>query len=350
MILAVSDFTTSKSKTNLTNYSVKRNVLSKGEHSEQHTDEFINSKQTTQISFTGNPTALLKGKGKLAKAGKNILVDAGLSVANKTKNLGEEASEAVGGAIRKAEVDKELPYVEKPIIAKLDGADKVADATLQRIIDNFSPQSPARIAIENFDPKCLAGTDTWGPETLKKANKLIADAIKENPSFKGLIKTSDIGDLASDVVGEGAIDAAKTAASEAGQYIAEEALGEAGYQAIERSIDAVLPGVGVAITALRWGNRGRKAVNLAKKAFDGATEIIYDAAAPIVNKKLDQMVEQEIEILNKSKKGKKMTKGEEKIEREILRGQARSKLMVNTIKDSRDMGLLNSIGKNFFSR
>lgn len=102
-VQAVQIFTTNNFKANSTNYDAKSNVMSKMDNSKSVADAFTKS---NQVAFKGN----------LAKAGENLLGDAGSKIGGKVKRLGEEATEAIGGAFRKLTGKKELPETEKPIL------------------------------------------------------------------------------------------------------------------------------------------------------------------------------------------------------------------------------------------
>lgn len=284
MITAISGFNASNSKVRANNYGTKSNYISK---SNQLADTFTNSKYASKIAFTGgNPLKLVKNESKVvekvaqkatASASKAIKkltnaknelpvtkkptadfgdIGKGVKAAvvdlsdglkhdpeiSKAMNPREEATEAVSKALKKVNSKEEkLPITEKPVVAAANG---YTDPIIEKIIKWNAHHPGWKISVP-------ASGDTQGAALAQSTlNSYIS---RYDPNFTGAI-----ADAATDLIGEGTIEAAKTAASEAGQYIAEEVLGEGVCQAIERGLDCVLPGVGVLITAARWGRRAYK--------------------------------------------------------------------------------------------
>lgn len=133
MISAISSTERSFSNVNLAKKVNSRNLDSRNNNYSQLPDTFTNSKQASQITFTGNPLSVIKGGKKLAKTGESLLGSSGSKFGGKVRRLGEEATEAIGGAVRKLKGKEDLPKVKKPVIAATTNkyADKCAfdDAT-----------------------------------------------------------------------------------------------------------------------------------------------------------------------------------------------------------------------------
>ncbi|MFA7659342.1 MAG: hypothetical protein WCY19_07900 [Candidatus Gastranaerophilaceae bacterium] len=110
-VQAVQNFTTNNSKANVSNYGAS-NVMSKMGNSNQVADAFTKS---SQVTFKGN----------LAKVGENLLGDAGSKIGGKVKRLGEEATEIIGGAVRKIKGKDDLSISDKPITCNIQTNDKM---------------------------------------------------------------------------------------------------------------------------------------------------------------------------------------------------------------------------------
>ncbi len=257
MITAISNFNGHNSKVNSANYN-SSNETRKANNSSQVIDSFANSKQ---VSFKGNPMALVKGKGKLAKVSEGFLAGAGKKVDGIAKRVGEEATEVIGSTARKLKgktktVDhKKLP---KPQIFEY-GA--YSSPVISKIIRWNSKHPGHKIPVPAENINSATAAERTLNEYIKKYDPsftgladLVPDAAKET--------TTKVGSaVASSAAGE----TVKTVASETGQFIAEEVVGEAGMQAIERAIDCVIPGFGGLITVARWGRRIYKAGKIIDK-------------------------------------------------------------------------------------
>ena len=114
MITAISNSNGYNPKVNSANYN-SGNETRKANNSSQVIDSFANSKQ---VSFEGN----------LAKAGENLLGNAGSKIGGKVRRLGEEIIEAASGAFRKLSGKNELPIADKTTIAPAKLADLIGDA------------------------------------------------------------------------------------------------------------------------------------------------------------------------------------------------------------------------------
>lgn len=252
MILAVQNFKTRNFKANSANYDVRSNAMSKVDNSKAIADSFIKS---NQIAFKGN----------LAKVGEKAIGDLG----SKIKRAGEGVVEAAGGTLKKITGERELPFVEIPIISpSLKGErDAALSSALSRAKDELKSRlSRGEISQSTYNSKVSEMTSYYDhAKGLDPMDYSSRDIISGQPSFRGVVDTSDAGDVASEAVGEGTIEAGKEVASEAGQFIVEETIGEAGYQAVERAIDCVLPGVGGLMTLARWGRRIYKAGKIIDK-------------------------------------------------------------------------------------
>lgn len=70
-------------------------------------NNFTNSKQSTQVAFSGNFT----------KLGTNLVTDEGSQLGGKIRRFAQEASESLGRTFRKLTGKNELPVTEKPLTA-----------------------------------------------------------------------------------------------------------------------------------------------------------------------------------------------------------------------------------------
>lgn len=99
MIQVVSNLEPNLSRVGIINYKSKSNYMST---SNQFTDTFTNSKQTSKIAFKGNPLSLIKGESK---------------VGEKISKLAEKATESIGVSLKKLKGKNELPITKKPVTA-----------------------------------------------------------------------------------------------------------------------------------------------------------------------------------------------------------------------------------------
>lgn len=121
MIQAVSNFTTNNSNVKAINYYAKSNYISRASNSNQLADTFTNSNYASKISFAGAiPSKLIQKKGRKL-AGK----------------VSKEAAETASKAIRKLN-DKELPVVEKSLVAAMEPAKKLVKDQICDVIDNIA--------------------------------------------------------------------------------------------------------------------------------------------------------------------------------------------------------------------
>lgn len=251
-VQAISIFKVDNSRGRVANYPKSNNYMSRVNILSQPADSFSRSNNSSQISFKGNPMTLVKGKGKLAKASEGFLADAGKKVGGIARRVGEEATEAIGSTARKLKgktntVDpKKLP---KPQILEY-GA--YTTPVIEKIIkwNNEHPTHKIKVPKEGDIPGCEAAERTL-KSYMVSFGSAIADAVPD------AAKEAARG-VGSAVASSAAGQTAKAAASEVGQFVAEEVIGEAGMQAIERGLDCILPGAGLLLTGIRWGRRAYK--------------------------------------------------------------------------------------------
>lgn len=181
MITAVSSFTANNSKSNSANYYSKSNTISRMDNSPATADSFRKSNPTTQIAFTGNPLTLIKGGKKLAKAGESLLGDTGSKLGKKaSKTIGKKAKSLSGNALEinvgaptlqlikkegklakiaenptgtankalaSLNADKELPVVNKPLVAAIeDETKKMILSAVEWVADKAEPVDPTPIS------------------------------------------------------------------------------------------------------------------------------------------------------------------------------------------------------------
>lgn len=245
-IQAVSSFKVGNSRGRVANYQGS-NYMSRMNISNQPVDTFTKSNHASQVTFTGNPLTLIKDGGRLAKTGESILGEAGKKVGGITRRIGEEATEAIGSATRKIKSKNKFPdskKLQKPQTPQTLNYGVYTTPIIDKL-NSWNAKNPChKITVPGED-------DISGCNVAK--DKLATYITKYDPSFTGL------ADVATDLVGEGTIEFGKEIASEAGQFVAEEVIGEAGMQAIERGLDCVLPGAGLILTGARWARRLIKA-------------------------------------------------------------------------------------------
>lgn len=273
VVQAVSNFKVNNSRSRITNYYENNNYMSRASILNQPADSFSKSNGSSQVSFKGNPMALVKGKGKLAKVGEGFLADAGKKVGGIARRVGEEATEAIGGTVRKIKGKNKLPEVKKPVIAKLQ-SDSSLLKELGSVYNSLDSKSAAAKAIANYSPSYISSTGALAPGSYNKIKDLISTA-KADPSFKGLagaasdfvpdVAKETAKEVGSTIASSAAGEAVKAVGAEVGQFVVEEVIGEAGMQVLERSLDCILPGVGLSITGLRWLRRVAKAKNIIDK-------------------------------------------------------------------------------------
>lgn len=412
MILAVQKFNVGNFKKNSTNYDAKSNTISRIDNSKSVADSFNRS---NQIAFRGSLAKLgenvlgdagTKLGGAVRKAGEGLLEKAGAKLTGVTRTVGEELSGAaetkltdivgtageefagsvgteIGALVPKNEEGitgvagealetlagtRELPFVETPVISPSVKGER--DAALSTALDKAKSRLKEMLDRGDIDRSKYNSKVDEFTSYFNRAKNLDAKTnnsssiISGQPSFRGGVDAadvdatgigaSDVGDAASEVVGEGAKEAAKSVATEVGTYVAEEVVGEAAMQFVERAIDVGAPGVGLAITGIRYYRRAKKVGELGEKVAKSDTvQGIVDGVSGVVGKRLDEMVAEEMAASSRNAGDKRKRQQDdvmEPVEREMRRTRAKVKLACNIARDSEELGFLGSLGKNLFGK
>lgn len=259
MITAVQSFKANNFKANSTNYNVRKNAMSNVVSFNQVADSFTKS---NKVSFKGN----------FAKVGEDILEGAGSKFGSRARRFASEAVESISGAARNLTgKGNKMPITETPKIAPVDSvSQQILNAAADYVRKNPGQANKVQAAIDAAKKGGVRGNFTTnGDQGIKDAigmsnvhfGDLVPDAVGETARQVG-------SEIASSTAGE----AVKTLASEAGQYVTEELIGEAGMQAIERGLDAVAPGLGVAITTARYARRAYKVAKISGGIANAAIE------------------------------------------------------------------------------
>lgn len=221
-----------------------------------------------QVSFRGAPALARK------VAGSRTIV-----------RFAEESKDMLAGNLRKLTGKNQLPFTEKPIVApsSLLGERNAAlsHAKNNALSELKSRLNSGKLTEAKYRSKVDEITDYYDNAKSLPANIGSRSIISDQPSlgFKGrVVEADDIVDT-SDI----ASDLGTESLKEAAQTLAEETIGEAGMQAIERGIDVIAPGAGVALTVARNVNRGVKAVKVAKKAGEYVKEKVADVVSDVVD-------------------------------------------------------------------
>lgn len=189
MIQAVSNFKMVNSKVNATNYDAKKNVMSNMVTSSQVADSFIHSKKSNQIAFKGN----------LTKTGGNLLGDAGSKIGGIAKRVADEASEVIGGAVRKLTKKNELPVVEKPTFLYSQRDGNLMSYKYDALNKLKEMLTKGEITQTQYEKKVTEFTDYFNNATSLPDSISSSTINSAKPSFKG----DDIGVDASGYDGSG---------------------------------------------------------------------------------------------------------------------------------------------------
>jgi len=182
MITAISNFKGNDAKAN----SIKR-IKENPSYIKQSVDDFVNSRQTNQISFKGN----------LSKASKNLLENVGSNLGKKITRIAEEAAQSVKIFFRQLNVKDELPFTEKPLILpasfnELEVKEELHPSSVLSIFDHTkSALKKVNVTIDANDK--LMFTDA-GHLTSHGANEL-ADQIMQQVNSGTLNPTEALNQL-----------------------------------------------------------------------------------------------------------------------------------------------------------
>lgn len=235
----------------------------------------------------------------------NKLSEGTIEVVDAAPKAADEAVGIISEKARKIVNPRELPVTEMPVIAAGNGAANIArERAAIALRSNLSQDKRNAIqeALKDAEAHKYVNIDDYPQSYTDAINDAVNDAGIEFPHgipFKGLVPDS-VGETAKEVgtaVAESAVgETAKSVATEVGTYVAEEVVGEAAMQTFERTIDALAPGAGLAITGARWGLRAYKAGKLGEKvAKSDAVQTIVDKASQVVGKVIDNAIDKAAE-------------------------------------------------------
>src|SRR5574344_2115760 len=117
MITPISNFKVKNSKVN----SAKQGIVSNFANAENN---YL--KQANQISFTANPLNLIKRESKLVITSEDLLVEAGSNLSKKIARIAAETADSAKNLFIKLKGQDDLPFVEKPLVAKAKSKEEVA--------------------------------------------------------------------------------------------------------------------------------------------------------------------------------------------------------------------------------
>lgn len=117
MITPISNFKGKNSKVN----SAKQGIVSNFANAENN---YL--KQANQISFTANPLNLIKRESKLVITSEDLLVEAGSNLSKKIARIAAETADSAKNLFIKLKGQDDLPFVEKPLVAKAKSKEEVA--------------------------------------------------------------------------------------------------------------------------------------------------------------------------------------------------------------------------------